>query len=567
MKPGPSRLRKLCAPLVGAAAMFVALFVAPGAAEAAVGSHSYTVTATLDGRTAKDLNNHAYPNKYPNGSTITVVCQDSGPDAYGSTVWDRTSDNLWVTDFYVKTGHSGFTDEVPRCVNGGAPGSGSGRPYTVSATLDGRTERDVNNHAYVDKYPSGSVVWITCQTTGPDAYGSNLWDYTDDNLWVPDFYVKTGYSGPTPQLPRCSGDETDPPGTGPHSFPVTATLDGRTVKDVDNHAYPNRYFDGQYVEITCQDSGPSAYGSTIWDLTYEGLWIPDFYVSTGSTGFSSKLPRCTSGGGGSTGGHSYVVTATLDGRTAKSLSNHAYPDKYPSGSTVTITCQAYGEFTYGGSAIWDKTTDGLWVVDYYVKTGTDGFVAGLPRCDNTPPPAGGDPSGWDPGSPAPPSSTHQEKVNAAIAAARAEITNHPLYAWGGGHGAHPGPTRGFCDGINGYDTPGHCAASLRIGFDCSGLMRWAFYQGTSVDIGPVTTYDLYNHRPSIFAYTIHRVSDLQPGDLILSRPDSSGRPAHTVIVSKVSGSSITIIEAPRTTIPLRETAFPTDTFVVGYRLA
>jgi hypothetical protein len=98
-------------------------------------------------------------------------------------------------------------------------------------------------------------------------------------------------------------------------------------------------------------------------------------------------------------------------------------------------------------------------------------------------------------------------------------------------------------------------------------MRWAFYMGTSVDIGPVTTYDLYRHRPSIFAYTVHRVSDLQPGDLILSRPDSSGRPAHTVIVSKVSGSSITIIEAPRTTIPLRETAFPTDTFVVGYRLA
>jgi hypothetical protein len=148
-------------------------------------------------------------------------------------------------------------------------------------------------------------------------------------------------------------------------------LDGRTVKDVNNHAYPNRYFDGQYVEITCQDSGPSAYGSTIWDLTYEGLWIPDFYVSTGSTGFSTALPRCTSGGGGSTDGHSYVVTATLDGRTAKSLSNHAYPDKYPSASTVTITCQAYGEFTYGGSAIWDKTTDGLWVVDYYVKTGTD----------------------------------------------------------------------------------------------------------------------------------------------------------------------------------------------------
>ncbi len=46
---------------------------------------------------------------------------------------------------------------------------------------------------------------------------------------------------------------------------------------------------------------------------------------------------------------------------------------------------------HGGSDIWDHTTDNLWVPDEYVKTGTTGFVKGLPRCDtNGLRPGGGD---------------------------------------------------------------------------------------------------------------------------------------------------------------------------------
>lgn len=351
------------------------------------------------------------------------------------------------------------------------------------------------------------------------------------------------------------------------SYEVTATLDGRTAKDVDNHAFPDLYLAGQYVPISCQASGAAAYGSTVWDLTKDHLWIPDYYVRTGSSGFSSAIVRCGSQPTSSPGGFDYTLSATLDGRTAKDTANHAYPDKYAAGSTVTITCQAYGGATYSGSYLWDRTAAGLWIVDYYVKTGTDGLVSGIPLCDNDQPS----------GAPAPPSpgvantapSTQQAKLTTAISAARKATVDYPLYAYGGGHGSAPGPTTGFCDGVNGYDENGTCVASSRVGFDCSGLMRWAFYKGTGVDFGPGSTATLYNRMPSMFGSRVYRPEDLQPGDLVLARWEGSS-PGHTYIVSAIQPAqgSVTIIEAPRTTVPLREITrgYADLLFVVGYRL-
>jgi len=564
------RLKQVMPAAVMAAGICATSLAVLPPANAAVGTQAFVASTTLDGRTAKDLSNHAYPNKYPVGSYVNVTCQDTGPSAYGSTIWDRTTDALWVPDYYIKTGHSGFVDSVPRCVNGTAPGTGSGRPFMITATLDGRTAKDVNNHAYPDEYASGSTVWITCQDTGPSAYGSTIWDWTKDGVWISDYYVSTGYSGFDPYLPRCGANEPTDGGAVSGSYQVTATLDGRTAKDLNNHAYPNMYAAGQYVPISCQDSGPAAYGSTVWDLTKDHVWITDYYVRTGSSGFSSAIPRCASqptSSPTSPGGFNYVISTTLDGRTAKDTSNHAYPDKYPGGSTVTISCQAYGGATYGGGYIWDKTTDGLWIVDYYVKTGTDGFVSGIPRCDNDQPPSAPAPPAPGGSNTAP--STHQDQVNTAIAAARQATQSYPLYTYGGGHGSAPGPTSGYCDGVNGYDSSGACAASQRVGFDCSGLMRWAFYQGTGVDIGGGSTFTLYNRRPGIFGSTVTRAMDLQPGDLVLARWEGSG-PGHTYIISAIQPAqgTVTIIEAPRTTIPLREVtrSYADLLFVVGYRL-
>ncbi len=94
-------------------------------------------------------------------------------------MWDYTIDGLWVTDYYVKTGYSGFDPTLPRCGDGGTPTSYGSSQFLVSFTLDGRTAKDLNNHAYPNRYPAGTRIGVTCQDLGPDAYGSAVWDYSD----------------------------------------------------------------------------------------------------------------------------------------------------------------------------------------------------------------------------------------------------------------------------------------------------------------------------------------------------------------------------------------------------
>ncbi|NNG35101.1 GDSL-type esterase/lipase family protein [Nakamurella aerolata] len=88
------------------------------------GKHVFPVRADLDGRTTKQLNGERVK-EYKQGSEVEVVCQADGENAYGSTIWDKTSDNLWVPDRYVGTGSDGFAPGVPKCdPNDGQPNVG-----------------------------------------------------------------------------------------------------------------------------------------------------------------------------------------------------------------------------------------------------------------------------------------------------------------------------------------------------------------------------------------------------------------------------------------------------------
>lgn len=71
--------------------------------------------------------------------------------------------------------------------------------------------------------------------------------------------------------------------------------------------------------------------------------------------------------------NAYTITGSeVNCRTGPSTS-HGITKTYRKGVDVKITCQTYGEDVQG-SSIWDKTTDGCYVADYYVKTGTSGMV-------------------------------------------------------------------------------------------------------------------------------------------------------------------------------------------------
>ncbi|KAJ2803549.1 hypothetical protein H4S07_004430, partial [Coemansia furcata] len=44
-------------------------------------------------------------------------------------------------------------------------------------------------------YTLGEDVQIVCQSNGENVSGTNIWDMTQDNCYVLDFYLSTGYSG------------------------------------------------------------------------------------------------------------------------------------------------------------------------------------------------------------------------------------------------------------------------------------------------------------------------------------------------------------------------------------
>lgn len=45
---------------------------------------------------------------YPKGKDVTISCQTTGESISGNNIWDKTSDNCYVADHYVKTGKDGF---------------------------------------------------------------------------------------------------------------------------------------------------------------------------------------------------------------------------------------------------------------------------------------------------------------------------------------------------------------------------------------------------------------------------------------------------------------------------
>ena len=82
-------------------------------------------------------------------------------------------------------------------------------------------------------------------------------------------------------------------------------------------------------------------------------------------------------------GNEYHVEANLDGRTQAKDKPRAKVDWVKAGQWVKIQCQMKGELL-AGSRIWDKI-GGYFVPDDYIKTYTDGFLSGSPRCGAPPP--------------------------------------------------------------------------------------------------------------------------------------------------------------------------------------
>jgi uncharacterized protein YraI len=66
---------------------------------------------------------------YKKDTNVDISCQTEGTDIFGNSIWDKTQDGCYVSDYYVKTGSDGYVTD--KCEGGGCS-----PPKSNSATVD-----------------------------------------------------------------------------------------------------------------------------------------------------------------------------------------------------------------------------------------------------------------------------------------------------------------------------------------------------------------------------------------------------------------------------------------------
>ncbi|UIJ34520.1 C40 family peptidase [Allobranchiibius sp. GilTou73] len=435
-------------------------------------------------------------------------------------------------------------------------------------------------------HSGGTANWFYCSTSGGTAtasgYKSTSWARSvgDDNGaigYVPAVYF-SGSENYWAGLPSCSGG-TGSSGSSCHSgtnksgttvsycgiwtpsggTPIYAsTSSGSGVVDHLNTAGTGNWFfcEQKGSSITVGGYTSSDWAKTIGDDHGATGYVPAVYF-TGSQNYWAGMPACSTPapppsddsctlGHNPSGGTAYycpvwVPSGGVPLYGSTSTSSGVVDHLHTGGSANWFYCRVNGSTaTVGGysSSSWAKTIGDDHGATGYVPavyfTGSQDYWVNLPSCGS---------GSTNPTPPSPPSNGGANTNGSACGTAytglpgltlkmmqqacRVTVTSdsmykYSIYAWDGGHGSTPGPTYGSCDPSNG--APNDCHVD---GFDCSGLVRWAYYQATGVDALDGYTWGQWSkalalpHKAVINAASHggsgqvdNYLSQLKPGDIL-----------------------------------------------------
>lgn len=96
---------------------------------------------------------------YAKGTELSISCQIPGTDVSGDSLWDKTSDGCYVTDYYVLTGTSNYVAQKCGSSSGGGGSSGGQGVDEAALELIGSLEGWSATYYYINGHKTiGKII-------------------------------------------------------------------------------------------------------------------------------------------------------------------------------------------------------------------------------------------------------------------------------------------------------------------------------------------------------------------------------------------------------------------------